>query len=405
MLSTPNLRPVLLATLALAASLAAHPAFSGQTYNPCDDALSAQTVTLTGHDLTIEQIVAVARHGAKVKLSPEAQQRAADNYGLLLEATAEGVSVYWFNRGTGDNRETVLFSGDATSAENKPTVEKIQLESFRRGAHAGYGPEIMDEDIIRAMMVVRANEMTHNAPSPQLSQMLLDLLNDRITPVVQSRGTVGEGDLAQLSNVAATMVGAGEAYFRGTRMPAAEALKKAGLSPIRPFAADENALTSSDAYATGQAALVVYDARHALEWADLVYAMSLDGMNSSITPLSTVVQRDRPELERILTEERTQRSLLQSQPHHYPSGDMTGFSDKVSDFDFTFEDTKHGLGVEETSDSPIAKLFFWSTPKTVCPEGFIAIHVLPGQTQKWSIHYRFFTSIPPAAKTALASSH
>jgi histidine ammonia-lyase len=153
----------------------------------------------------------------------------------------------------------------------------------------------MDEDIVRAMMVVRANEMTYNAPSPQLAQMLLDLLNQRIAPVVQSRGTVGEGDLAQLGNVAGTMVGAGEAYYRGTRMPAAEALKQAGLSPIRPFAADENALTSSDAYATGKAALVVYDARHALEWADLVYAMSLDGMNSSITPLSTVVQRDRPE--------------------------------------------------------------------------------------------------------------
>ena len=288
---------VLPTTLALAASLglAALPAFSGQTYNPCDDTLGSQTVTLTGSDLTLEQIVAVARHGAKVQLSPEARQREADNYGLLLEATAEGVAVYWFNRGTGDNRETVLFAGDATSAQNKPTVEKIQLEGFRRDAHLGYGPEVMDEDIVRAMMVVRANEMTYNAPSPQLAQILIDLLNDRITPVVQSRGTVGEGDLAQLGNVAGTMVGAGEAYYRGTRMPAAEALKQAGLSPIRPFAADENALTSSDAYATGQAALVVYDARHALEWADLVYAMSLDGMNSSITPLSTVVQRDRPE--------------------------------------------------------------------------------------------------------------
>ena len=288
---------VLPTTLALAVSLglAALPAFSGQTYNPCDDALGGQTVTLTGSDLTLEQIVAVARHGAKVQLSPEARQREADNYGLLLEATAEGVAVYWFNRGTGDNRETVLFAGDATSAQNKPTVEKIQLEGFRRDAHLGYGPEVMDEDIVRAMMVVRANEMTYNAPSPQLAQILIDLLNDRITPVVQSRGTVGEGDLAQLGNVGGTMVGAGEAYYRGTRMPAAEALKQAGLSPIRPFAADENALTSSDAYATGQAALVVYDARHALEWADLVYAMSLDGMNSSITPLSTVVQRDRPE--------------------------------------------------------------------------------------------------------------
>ena len=285
------MHPSFLVTL----SLVALPALAGQTYTPCDETMSGQTITLTGHDLTIEQIVDVARHGAKVQLSTEARRREADNYGLLLEATAEGVSVYWFNRGTGDNRETVLFSGDATSAQNKPTVERIQLDSFRRGAHAGYGPEVMDEDIVRAMMVVRANEMTYNAPSPQVGQMLLDLLNKRITPVVQSRGTVGEGDLAQLGNVAATMVGAGEAYYRGARMSAADALKKAGLSPIQPFAADENALTSSDAYATGQAALVVFEARHALEWADLIYAISLDGMNSSITPLSWVVQHDRPE--------------------------------------------------------------------------------------------------------------
>jgi histidine ammonia-lyase len=78
------------------------------------------------------------------------------------------------------------------------------------------------------------------------------------------------------------------------RMPAAQALSQAGLKPIQPFAADDNALTSSNAYATGQAALAVYDARHALEWADLIYAMDLNGMNSSITPLSLIVQCDRP---------------------------------------------------------------------------------------------------------------
>jgi histidine ammonia-lyase len=77
-------------------------------------------------------------------------------------------------------------------------------------------------------------------------------------------------------------------------MPAAKALAQAGLKPIQPFAADENALMSSNAYATAQAALVVYDARRALEWADLIYAMDLDGMNSSVTPLSMVVQCDRP---------------------------------------------------------------------------------------------------------------
>ena len=125
--------------------------------------------------------------------------------------------------------------------------------------------------------------------------MLLDLLNKGITPVVRSRGTVGEGDLAPLGNVAGTMIGAGEAYYHGVRMPAAKALALAGLKPLAPFAADENALTSSNAYATGQAALAVYDGARALEWADLIYAMDLNGLNSSITPLSTVVQLDRPE--------------------------------------------------------------------------------------------------------------
>ena len=263
-------------------------------YTPITPSMADRTVTLTGHDLTIEQIVAVARYGAKVALSPGARQRESDNYGLLLEAAAEGVPVYWFNRGAGDQREVVMFEGDATSAVNKPKLERVQLESFRRGALWGYGPEVAAEEIVRAMMVVRANAMTFNAPSPQLAQMLLDLLNQRITPVVQSRGTLGEGDLAQLSNIAAAMVGAGEVYYRGVRLPAAKALAQAGLKPIQPFAADDNALTSSDAYATGQAALVVNDARRALEWADLVYAMDLDGMNSSITPLSLVVQNDRP---------------------------------------------------------------------------------------------------------------
>ncbi len=279
----------LLATAAYAASASAPPA-----YTPITPSISDRTITLTGHDLTIEQIVAVARHGAKVQLSPEARQREQDNYGLLLEAAAEGVPVYWFNRGAGDQREVVIFEGDATSAVNKPKLEQAQLANFRHGALWGYGPEVAAEEIVRAMMVVRANAMTFNAPSPQLAQMLLDLLNQRITPVVQSRGTLGEGDLAQLSNVAAAMVGSGEVYFRGVRMPAAKALAQASLKPIQPFGADDNALTSSDAYATGQAALVVNDARRALEWADLIYAMDLDGMNSSITPLSLVVQNDRP---------------------------------------------------------------------------------------------------------------
>jgi histidine ammonia-lyase len=264
-------------------------------YAPITPTMNDRTVTLNGHDLTIEQIIMVARYGAKVELSADARQHQADSYGLLLEAAAEGIPVYWFNRGAGDQRETVMFDGDPLSPKNRALIEKTQAERFRSGARWGTGPEISNEEIVRAMMVVRANAMLHNAPSPQLSQMLLDFLNRRITPVVQSRGTLGEGDLAQLGNVGAAMVGAGEAYFQGVRMTAAQALRNAGLTPIQPFAADDNALTSSNAYATGQAALLVHDAEEALEWADLIYAIDLNGMNSSVTPLSLVVQRDRPD--------------------------------------------------------------------------------------------------------------
>ena len=284
----------MLASIVIGGLMANMPASAESGYRPINPTMLDKTITLTGHDLTIEQLVDVARNGAKVQLSAEAKQRQADNYGLLLEAAAEGIAVYWFNRGAGDQRETVMFSGDPLTPKNKEYLEKSQLQEFRLGAIGGYGPEVDEEEIVRAMMVVRANAMTFNAPSPQLSQMLIDLLNRRITPVVQSRGTLGEGDLAQLSNVGATMVGAGDAYYQGTRMPAAEALAKAGLKPIQPFAADVNALTSSDAYATGIAGLAVNDAERALEWADLIYAMDLNGMNSSITPLTTLVQRERP---------------------------------------------------------------------------------------------------------------
>lgn len=264
-------------------------------YHPIDPTDAGRTITLTGHDLTIEEVMEVARGGAQVQLSAEAKQRESDNYGLLLEAPAEGVSVYWFTRAAGAGREVRIFEGDPLSSDNKAMLEKKMLANFRRGAaNPLEGPEIADEALVRAVMVIRANAMTFNAPSPQLSKMLIDLLNKRVTPVMQSRGTVGEGDLSVLNNIGATMVGAGDAYYQGTRMPASEALKAAALTPLQPFAADDNALTSSNAYATARAVFVVADAKQALAWADLTYAIDLNAMNSSVTPLNYLVQSDRP---------------------------------------------------------------------------------------------------------------
>jgi histidine ammonia-lyase len=284
-------------------AISAAPASRVQAWSPATEAayrrivpsMADRTVTLTGSDLTLDQVIEVARHGAKVQVSPEAKQHMTDAYGVLLQGSTEGVSIYWFNRGAGGARETVMFAGDPESAENRPKVSDTQLRAFLGGANGGYPPEVADEEIVRAIMVIRANAMTHNAPSPGLAQMLVDLINHRITPVVNARGSVGEGDLAALSNIGAVMVGAGEAYYEGARMSAADALRKAGLKPIVPFAADNNALTSSNAYATAQAALLAYDAQHMLEWADVAYAVDLNGMNSSVAPITLAVQADRPD--------------------------------------------------------------------------------------------------------------
>jgi len=146
-------------------SALAAPGYQAAGYQPITPTMSEDMITLTGRDLTIEQVVDVARRGAKVQLSPEAKQRQADNYGLLLEAASEGVAVYWFNRGAGDQRETVMFSGDPMTPKNKAYLEKSQLQEFQLGAIFGYGPEVGEEEIVRAMMVIRANAMTSNAPA------------------------------------------------------------------------------------------------------------------------------------------------------------------------------------------------------------------------------------------------
>jgi histidine ammonia-lyase len=90
------------------------------------------------------------------------------------------------------------------------------------------------------------------------------------------------------------MVGVGQAYYQGQKMPAARALAQAGIQPLVPFAADDAALTSANAYTTGQAVLLTHEAKQMMDWSDLTFAMSMLGLNSSITPLARPPQRIHP---------------------------------------------------------------------------------------------------------------
>ncbi len=311
----------LAAAVAVVGGILAFQAATAAAYTPIQPIDANQTFVLNGHNLTIDKLVAIARYGAKVDLSQTARQRSLNAYYLLLEGSREGIPIYFFNRGTGAGRQNVIFTGDPLSTDvtstsptcpqtgqpcsNRDFLLQRQLATFQRGAQGGLGPEVNDEEIVRAMMAERVNTMSYEAATPQVTQMLIDLLNKDVTPVVESRGSPGEGDLPQMGNVEGTMVGVGQAYYHGVKMPASEALARAGLRPLQdqpaqfeapgaPFAADDAAVTSTNAFTMGQAALLLYDAQRTLNWQDLIYAMELNGMNSSLTPLAAPVQNSRP---------------------------------------------------------------------------------------------------------------
>jgi hypothetical protein len=77
-------------------------------------------------------------------------------------------------------------------------------------------------------------------------------------------------------------------------------------------------------------------------------------------------------------------------PRKGVAGYLTGYSDDPRDFDFTVEDTRSNVGVQQTSDHALARLYFWSTQTTICPEGYIKLSVPPKKTIRWTLRYRFF---------------
>ena len=266
--------------IALVAAFAIASVARAADYNPITPDQQGTVITLTGHDLTIEQLLAVARHGAQVRYSQQALDHAAQARDLRTEAGVENIPVYGLNRGSGALREV------QSTPEHPADTQVLPMLG------AGALPEIPDEDLVRAVLVVIANTAPLGAAEPEHMQMALDLLNHRVTPVAYSLGTLGEADFpAVANNIQAVMSGHGEVYYRGVRMPAAQALKQAG---IKPYATGFEGGGAENAYGDASAALLVADGKEALEWADLTYALDKLGMNSSVTPMVSPVQANRP---------------------------------------------------------------------------------------------------------------
>src|SRR3954449_1535967 len=128
-------------------------ATSASAYNPITPTQSGQTIVLTGKNLSVDNLVAIARYGAKVQLSQAARQRSLNAYYLLLEGSREGIPIYFFNRGAGSGRQTPIFFGDPLSTDpipagqpgapnNRDFLLNRQLNTFKAGARQGLGPEV-----------------------------------------------------------------------------------------------------------------------------------------------------------------------------------------------------------------------------------------------------------------------
>jgi histidine ammonia-lyase len=299
-----SMRRLICALFVVGALLVGVPAAaSAQAYNPITPTKANQTITLTGKSMTVQDVVDIARHGAQVRVSAAHRQSSAANLELVLEGARQGVPIYGFNRGGGAEREVVIFEGDPLSPENAELLVQGRWDSFRlvgvHGGgeqHTGLGPEVADEEIVRAQMAVTLNRMRHSGMNPALVDLLIDFLNERITPVVLSRGTDGGGDLAQDASVRAAMVGVGDVHLQGQRMSARQALTMTGVQPLAQTVDSIGVYAGwggHNAYTDGQAALLVHDAKQTLDWGDLVFAMSMLGLNSSVNPLTAVPQNAR----------------------------------------------------------------------------------------------------------------
>ena len=237
------------------------------------------TVVLTGKDLTIEQIEAVARRGEKVDLHPDAVARIERCREFINERIAAGEIMYGVNTGIGEFSEVVL--------------DEEQVKQFQRYLiynHAAGIGEPAPIDHVRAAMLLRANVHAngYSACRPEITRTLVALLNEGVTPVVCEKGSVGAcGDLSPMSQIALLMMGEGEAFYEGERLPSARAMEKAGVPVPGLQARDGLATINGSNLLTAIGALAVYDAERWLKQAEIAAAMTLEALRANMKPYDT----------------------------------------------------------------------------------------------------------------------
>ncbi|HUP88564.1 MAG TPA: histidine ammonia-lyase [Longimicrobiales bacterium] len=263
----------------------------------------SDTLELEGNALRLHDVERIARGASSnVKISNAARARVEASREVVERVIAENRVVYGISTGFGALAEVVI---------PPDRIRELQLNLIRSHA-AGVGAPLA-EDEVRAIALLRANVLAlgHSGVRPKVVELLCALLNHRIHPVIPERGSVGaSGDLAPLSHLALVLIGEGEAFFQGQRLPGAVALHKAGLEPLVLEAKEGLALNNGTQVQTGIGILAFQDVHRALETAEVAGAMSLEGLRGTPDAFHPAIQRARPHAGQ--TESATRlRTLLQ----------------------------------------------------------------------------------------------
>ncbi len=262
-------------------------------------------IEIGARPLSVEDVVSVARDGARVGISGAALERIAAGRAVVDGRLNDGLAHYGINTGFGALAEVSIGRDDLST---------LQVNLIRSHA-AGVGAPL-PTDAVRAAMCLRVAVLcTGNAGiRPEPAILLAEMLNSCVHPVVPSRGSVGaSGDLAPLAHIALAMIGEGTCEYNGRVVPSADALAAAGLKPVELHPKEGLALVNGTQVLTAVGLLALHDAEHLLKVAETAGAMSLEALLGSPDAFDHRVVAARPHPGQIESG-RVLRALLAGSP-------------------------------------------------------------------------------------------
>jgi histidine ammonia-lyase len=270
-------------------------------------------IVLTGADLTVADVEAVARHGAAAALDTHARARMQEARDVIDRLVAEGAVVYGVTTGFGALADRSIATAD---------VERLQ-ENLLASHAAGVG-ESLPRDVVRAMLLLRANTIAlgHSGARPLIADRLLDFLRLGVHPVVPAQGSVGaSGDLAPLAHLALPLIGRGQVELNGQVVPSLVALREVGLEPLVLGPKEGLALLNGTQLMSALGALLLVDADRLVRTASTVSAMTVEAMLGTDVAFSAAYQLARPHPGQIAVADELRRLLRDSglQASHHAS--------------------------------------------------------------------------------------